>query len=446
MYRKTTGVALSAFASLVAFGVAAEQVDTRYGATITTGTPLGACPMYRVNPERTGLVDKLPAKPRRLWHTKAPDSIGYPPVVDRNDRLYFVTPHSDLMCIDSDGHLRWNQKDSTNATLGAPVVASDNHVLVRLLGGSHSSQGLTDSVKYYGTDGRFLRQVSLSRSVWQPTTAPMLPLADGTIAAGSIDSVFALSVSATVQRQASVTDAWEVRRLGQELAGHMGIHALLGRATEVVVTTSGGDVFVWGGVLAPQYVGTLGGVPSDTPCLRGPHYLLAVVDHSRLIQFDLRDGSTVPLLHDTMLNAPPAVSADGTAYVTTASHEVVALSVSGQSRRLALHSSGPAASGAPTTKGSFEPPIPGISRLTSSDATDAAVVSTVAPLLVDRDKRVVFASDKGTVGVIAPDWTSGDPVHIADQNACSDPLAVVPLSEARFVVACRSGDIFLYGP
>ena len=54
---------------------------------------------------------------------------------------------------------------------------------------------------------------------------------------------------------------------------------------------------------------------------------------------------------------------------------------------------------------------------------------------------VAFVRGEGKVGIAASGALSS-----ARTPACADPSAIVPAGPRKFVVACRSGSLVLYGP
>jgi hypothetical protein len=152
--------------------------------------------------------------------------------------------------------------------------------------------------------------------------------------------------------------------------------------------------------------------------------LLAVVDMQRLVSMDLATGATATRLSAYGLEGPPALGDKGISHVATNAGVLHSVSSAGQERGVRLD---------PAPE---EPP----------DPDGGVVVPSYAPpspsVVVDEAGRVAFARSDGRVGVVSPDGR----VSYVSKRSCGTPISVTPAGRRKFVVACRTGDLYLYGP
>ena len=134
---------------------------------------------------------------------------------------------------------------------------------------------------------------------------------------------------------------------------------------------------------------------------------------------DLRTGTVSVRATVSNLEGPPAVGPQGVAWAATIYGLLVGAGPTAEVGRVALSPQ----------------PLPG------EDAGATSYYRPSPPVLVDKSKRVAFVRGDGTLGVVSP---SGQ-VSLAGSTACLDPTHLVPAGPKRFLVACRSGTLKLYG-
>jgi hypothetical protein len=205
--------------------------------------------------------------------------------------------------------------------------------------------------------------------------------------------------------------------------GERVVGALIAADPGVLITTESGRVLRWAVPLPPRTVGTFRGPVRDGAALQG-NKLLAVVDLERLVAIDLTSGATSSWTHEFGLEGPPTIASGTDAIVGTTTGLLLTVSSEGEARRVKL--------------------VPSLPAAPDEDAGAPVLVYAPAspPVLVDRAGRVAFARSDGRVGIVS---AQGE-VHLASKRSCASPICVVPTGRGRFVVACRTGDLRLYGP
>jgi hypothetical protein len=393
-----TGVTMLASRS-----ASADRVDTRLPAHIVVGAPRGACPMARVDQARTGRTPRLPDSPRQIWHRRVRGGLTLPPVVDEAGTIVVAAAIAELVQVAEDGREQWHRRLGMSVAAGGPVLSSSGTRLVLTALGTAWG---------FGPNGEERFQVDLGQYGTDPRTAP-LPRDDGTV-------VIAIGRHLIiVDADGSLLDSADV---GERIVG-----SLLVAQSDVVATTETGQVLRWRSPLPPRRVGAFRGIVRDGAALAAHNTLVTVVDMQRLASMDLRTGTVTTLTNLYGLEGPPAVGSNGLLHISTTSGSLLQVTPGGQEQRVKLQvdsqadlDAGIGDGGAHTV--SFSPPSPAV--------------------IADEQGRVAFARNDGSVGVVSPQGR----VALADKLGCVSPICVVPAGRSRFLVACRSGDIRLYGP
>jgi outer membrane protein assembly factor BamB len=238
-----------------------------------------------------------------------------------------------------------------------------------------------------------------------------LPLDDGGIALAAGTDVFFLSADGRVQGRSEI---------GERAAG-----PLVQTGHGIAVTTDKGNVYLVEPPASARRVGTLGGSPGPGAAAAGSDTLIAVVDHEKLVAFDVRTGTF------RRLNAPPGALLDGPVALgkanaimtTTFAGLLIVLSADGvETRRAVLDTRA-------------------ISPITDAGTINLAALAENPPIVTDAAGRVGFARTGGRIGVVSPNGS----VSAVDQTSCEVPVALAPAGNGRLVVACRDGSVLMFG-
>jgi outer membrane protein assembly factor BamB len=381
----------------------ATSVDPRLAISIVVGRPAGPCPMSRIDGARTGrTLDRLPEKPRLLWRSRAVDAIGFASVaVDRKGSIVvasLATP--EIVQVAPDGRREWRAKTGVGSPVAGPVILSDETRVVVTAAGEAFG---------FDTDGGTRFVADLAAPGRNARAAP-LPLDDGGIAVAAGTAVFFLSADGRV--------------LGRSEIGERAAGSLVQTGHGIAVTTDTGTVHLVRPPAFSRRVGTLGGDPGPGAAANGST-LIAVVEHDRLVAFDIRTGSSRRLgaRGGTFFDGPVALDAAGCAMATTLSGMLVAVSPEGtENRRAALDTRA-------------------ISPINDAGAINLLAMSESPPLVIDASGRVAFARVGGRIGVVSPDGA----VSALERSECAVPVALAPAGNGRMVAACRDGSVLMFG-
>jgi hypothetical protein len=153
--------------------------------------------------------------------------------------------------------------------------------------------------------------------------------------------------------------------------------------------------------------------------------IYAVLDSRALIAFDVATRTLQVRLTvaDQSLHGPVSFLPNGTVAAVTYTGELVRVRASGE-----------------------ELPRVSLEHRTATLLTDAGRVNFAAldespRVVTDVDGRLAFARVGGAIGVIA----EGGQPFLASGGDCASPAALAPAGRGRFAVACRNGDILLFG-
>jgi hypothetical protein len=202
--------------------------------------------------------------------------------------------------------------------------------------------------------------------------------------------------------------------------GERAIGPLVRTAAGILATGESGAVYRIHPPDAPDRLGTFQGDPGAGAAAADGRTLLAIVDHRRLMAFDLVTGTTNQRFGAGVasLDGPVAVGPQGTALFTTFAGSLVGVDASGvEVRRTSLE------------------------RSSRDGGVNPATVAESPPLLTDDDGRVAFARFSGAVGIVSPQGS----VELAEGMTCSMPVALAPAGPGQIVVVCRDGGIVLLG-
>jgi hypothetical protein len=386
--------------SLFSASASAQRVDPNYPTRMVIGRSPGHFPMDRGNPGRTGRVSKLPTMPKQLWHQQVRGGLSLPMVTAENGTIIVASTAAMLVQFSAGGQEQWQRRLGLSFASTGPVVLSD---------GTRMVLTATAQAWGYAASGRLRFRADLGDFGMDPRTSP-LPLDNGSVVVAVGSHLITLDPRGEILVKAD---------LGQRIVGN-----LVGLADGVVATTETGDVYRWTSPLPPRRLGTFRGNVREGIALMGPHTLISAVDMQRLTTMDLRTGTTIPLLNHIKLDGPPSVSKKGWAYIATDDGILLTVSSAGEQRRIRLD------------------PVLDVPLDPDGQALSSYTLSSHPALLVDESDRIVFVRENGKVGVVS---ARGD-VNFAAESCCKDAFSLAAVSEDTFVVGCRSGGLYVYGP
>jgi len=404
-----TLLAVVAVSGVASFAVA-ERAHKVKPATIVVGMPPGFAPTHRLDPGRRGqATSTLPSAPRQLWERPLAGGLEQPPLVDAKGGLIAALTTPDLVRLDAgDGRQLWRTRTGSEPAVVPPVITSDGSIAVV------SEDG---TLWLVSAGGRVRFGVSLGMRTNKAQATPLAWDDGSVVVAGENGLVHVAADGAVLARS----------RMGARPVG-----GLIPWRRGVVATSHAGDVYFWRAPATPRKLGTFGGQLEGGAMLAGPRTLVGVVEQDRVVALDLVTGSVTLLAGGddplVQFEGPATLEPGGQLLVTTVAGELFGIDAQGVLvRRLALERL-PVFFGADGGA-----PLPSIFRRPGGYSSP--------PLIVDPQGRVGFVRSSGKVGVVDAKGS----VATANQRFCARPLAVLPAGAGRFVVACKSGLVALYG-
>ena len=376
----------------------ADLVDPNLPVSITIGHPPGFSPMARVDSRRTGRVEALPDAPKQKWHRRVRGGMSLPVAIDQDGAIIVAAAVAEMVQVKPDGSEQWHRRLGMSVASTQPVIMADGtRVVLTALGQAWG----------FGPQGEARFKTSLATLGTDPRTSP-LPREDGTLVVGVGTHLV------TLDRQGTIVSHED---LGERVVG-----AILEGGNEVIATTETGAVFRWASPMAPRRVGTFRGMIREGAAMAPDGSLQAVVDMQRLVSMDTRTGATSTRLNVYGLEGPPTIGEQSLIHISTTSGSLLSVSPAGEERRVKL-----------------------IPSLPAADADAGVPVVAYAPaspaVIVDDKGRIAFARTDGRVGVVSPEGQ----VRYAPKRGCGTPVSILPAGKGSFLVACRTGDLRLYG-
>jgi hypothetical protein len=382
----------------------ATHVDPTSPVTIVVGPAPGFSPMGRVDGARRGRAhDPLPDRPQLLWRHAAVGALDFAPLaVDASGAVVAASAGlPQLIQLGRDGSEQWRARTGIGPSVtGSVILSDDTRALVTSAG---------DLVGLYPS-GRVRFMIALELPE-RNAHLGLLPLEDGGLAVAAGHDVDELDGDGRRRDRTHLTE----RIAGPLVATRHGI----------VATTAAGSVFVIRGGFAKR-LGSLGGDPGE-PGASSPdgRSLVAVVDHQRLVAFDLTSGNveTVHGVSDQSLHGPVVLGADDARVLVTWNGVLTRIGrAPGDVRRTPLD---------PRAE----------TLITDAGKVDFAQLDESPPPLTDAEGRIGFARVGGRVGVVAPDGK----VRLVTVSTCSSPAALAPAGPRRMVIGCRDGTVIMVG-
>lgn len=397
----------------------AEPIDPALPTVVVVGTPDSPAIGDRLDRERRGRSSV--AIPATFAETarRTVGAIGQAPVVHPDGSFTVALTSPELVRIGADGADVWRVSLGSSPAVRAPVVMPSGSLAV-LTG--------APSVVFVSGSGKVTATVALPRSTFgvvQPGmgmaegVASIVATEDGAVVVAANRSLIELDSSAKVRMKVSLPE-----RLASDVLPHAG---------GWLAVTELGNVYRVDPPSEPRKVGTIGNIVPGTGALLDDRTLVAQAPPNRVVGLDLKSGSPVTRVGDSIFSffdAPPSFGADGGAWVTTSEGFLVGYDAAGNEVARTAADRGaaliaPSLFPGPRFPGHFGPP-----------AMNAARV----PVVVDPLGRVAFARPNGRFGV----RNEKGQVTTTDR-ACGTPLAVVPLAKEKLVLACRDGTLVFYG-
>jgi hypothetical protein len=409
----------------------ADALDPSIPHTVVVGSPKGAAPSERVDPQRTGRSKtKLPSAPKESWKRTLPSGTTFAPLVDGSGSLTFALTTSIILRWSSEGKEQWRVQlpsatGSAVTVAAPPVLLSGGTIAIITSLGELVGISSSGSIRYTTALG-----VSTSAGARDGGVTP-LALSDGGLAIASGRTVLEVSADGSVRARAQLDDA--------------AVGALIPGPEGTLVTTASGAVYSFKPPGAPRKVGTFGGSVRKGASRADDRTLFAVVDNRRIVALDLPTGTTHTRLSAGLLlggfDAPVAVGPGGTAVTGAYAGLLLSVDSSGNEKlRVSIDPSlttpGPGAASATPVFGPA--PFGGPGGLGSPFA---AIDMRPSPaVVVDGDGRIAFVRANGRAGVISPDGN----MTLASDRVCGRPVSLQPAGSKKFVIACEEGTVVMY--
>lgn len=392
-----------------------QRFDPKRPASVVVGPPRGASPTERVDAQRSGRVhDPLPnGKLGISWRKNVGAPTDHPVVAGADETLALVTTGGTVLFFDRRGEEISRTSTGAHEFAGPPTFTSDGTVVFA------TSRGDVFGVRPSSVQPRFRLHVE---DGGRELPAP-LPSLDGGVALAVRRTLLTLDAEGNLRARASLPEP------ARDLLASGG--------DDVVIVTVSGDVYRWIPGRDPVRAGSFG-AEVDGATLAPDGTLLAVAEASRLVAFDLRNGSKIDrnVAAQELYLGPPSIVRQAsrwssTILVTTPTRSFVSW----------LDASG---------KETFRVPV-GVTHTTALPDGGAAplLAPPHAPTLVDAAGTIAFVvpePSSPTIGVVAPDHSVaslGEPIcDGAPGSAASSarvPLGLTPLGKGAFVVTCKAG-------
>jgi outer membrane protein assembly factor BamB len=397
----------------------ADTVDPSMPRTVVVGWPRGAAPGDREDGQRSGRAHtRLPFPPVEAWRRHVSGGIELAPLIDAEGNALVTLTVPEVLKLGPDGKEIWRTRIGTAAPLGSPVLTSDG--TLALVTSAGLAWGISPS-------GAVLYTTSLGIRGRDADTG-LVALPDGGFAVAAGHTLLEVDADGAVRARTSLDE----RATGGLLVGPEGL----------LVTTDTGGVFTWRAPGAPRRLGSFAGTPRRGAALADARTLLAVVDNRRLTALDLLTGTThvrTSTPPGIFLDGPVAVAASGLALVASQNGLLVGVDGAGNEKvHVAIEKPPLGSASAAILSGSTAPPGSALGGLTFLGPVEQ---KPSPPVVVDAGGRIGFARAGGRVGVVGPD---GGVVIVSD-HLCSAPVAVTPAGEARMLVSCRDGAMWMLG-
>jgi hypothetical protein len=401
----SVGVGAVGVAALVATKeTRATHVDPTMPATIVVGPAPGFAPMARVDGARRGRShDSLPDHPQVVWRHATQGALDFAPLAV--DATGSVTAASaglpELLQFAAGGAIQWHGRTGIGPSVtGVVLLGDETRVVVTSAG---------DLVGFYPSGRkRFALPLELPE---RNAHLGLLPLHDGGLAVSAGHDVDELDGDGRRRDRTHLTE---------RIAG-----PLLSTRSGIIATTAAGSVLSIRGGFAKR-LGSLGGDPGEAGASSPDgRSLSAVVDHQRLVTFDLATGAveTLHAVADQSLHGPVVFAADDAPVFVSWNGVLTRVGRgAGDVRRTPLDARAE-------------------TLITDAGKVDFAQLDESPPPITDQDGRIGFARVGGRAGVVDPDGK----IRFTVGSVCGSPAALAPAGPRRMVVGCRDGTVVMIG-
>jgi hypothetical protein len=382
----------------------ATHVDPTLPVTIVVGPAPGCSPMGRIDGGRRGRAhDLLPDHPQLLWRHASLGAIDFAPLaVDAAGAVVAASAGlPQVIQLTHDGAEQWRARTGVGPSVtGSVILGDETRAAVTSAG---------DLVGLYPNGRvRFIIPLELPE---RNAHLGLLPLEDGGLAIAAGHDVDELDGDGRRRDRTHLTE----RISGPLLSTRHGI----------VATTAAGNVFSIRGGFAKR-LGSLGGDPGE-PGASSPdgRSIVAVVDHQRVVTFDLASGGveTIHAVTDQSLHGPVVFGADDARVLVTWNGVLTRMGRAGADvRRTPLD-------------------LRAETLITDAGKVDFAQLDESPPPITDREGRIAFARVGGRVGVVSADGR----VRLVTGSTCGSPAALAPAGPRRMVIGCRDGTVVMVG-
>lgn len=392
----------------------AEPVDPSLPSTVVVGVPNTPAPLDRLDRGRRSLANV--AFPEQLVETqrKTVGALVHAPIIhaDRSISLALMSP--ELLRLDPAGEELARVHLGSAAAVRPPVLLPNGSLAV-LTG--------APSVVFVSAAGKVTATITLPRASFTIQSGAMgfvegiasiVPSEDGAVVVAANRALLEIDASARVRAKVTLPE-----RLASEVLPHPDGWLVVGES---------GAVYSVKPPQEPKKLGSLSGIFPGTATLLDARTLVAQAPPNRILALDLKSGTSVTRIGDSifsMFDAIPAYDAGGNTWVTTVEGFLVGYDASGaEIARTAADRSTVA---------------PGLVSFAPGRQPLSPPTARTAPI-VDKDGRVAFARPSGRFGVRGAKGTTS-----TTDRACNTPIAIVPQADQQLLLACRDGTLIFYG-
>lgn len=405
-------------ACVLPFAVSAEPIDAAFPGVVTVGRAKSPAPSERLDPARRSLSPVLlPAQPVELSR-KSVGSLLHSPVVLPDGGIVVALASPEILRLAADGAEVTRVRIGSSPALRAPVVLPN--------GGVAALTG-APSVVFLSASGKLTATVPLPRASFAVQSgagglpdgfASIIATRDGAVVVAAGRSLYEVDASGRVAAKATLPE-----RVSSDPLEHAGALLVMGEA---------GGVYRIAVPAEPKKLGVLAGASVGSAALFDDRTLIAQAPPNRIVSLDLKSGIAVTRVGDSafaMFDSPPALAADGTAWLTTVEGFLVGYDSSGaELARSQLDRNAISPGGLVPLR------TPGLGGMGLQPLARLGVI-------VDQAGVVAFSRPQGRVGVRD---TAGKLVIAADRG-CTTPLSIIPTAPRQMLVACREGTLIFFG-
>lgn len=409
---------LAAFALLALFAssgeASAEPVDPSLPTVVVVGVAKTPAPIDRLDRGRRALSSV--GFPEHFVETqrKTVGSLVHAPIVHADQSISLALMSPELLRLDPAGEETARVHLGSAAAVRPPVLLPNGSLAV-LTG--------APSVVFVSAAAKVTATITLPRASFTIQAGSMgfiegiasiVPTEDGAVVVAANRSLLEIDASSRVRAKVTLPE-----RIASELFPHPDGWLVVGESGAVYSVKPPGE---------PKKLGSLTGMFPGTATLLDQRTIVAQAPPNRIIALDLKSGTSVTRIGDSifsMFDAMPAYDTQGNTWVTTVEGFLVGYDAAGAE--------------VARTAADRSPVAPGLVSIAPGRQPLSTPLSRTAPI-VDKDGRVAFARPSGRFGVRATNGTV-----TSTDRACNTPIAIVPQGPNQLLLACRDGTLVFFG-